>query len=93
MKNKKQPTSYRCLEGTGYFAENCETKEQAWELILEEHPDSDDADFDRTIDELKQVWMRPCLDCQSAWVSDDVCGECGEPRLSKRGYFVWYLEA
>jgi len=88
---KKKPITYKCIEGTGYFAENCTTKEEAWELILGELPDSEHDDFDRTIDELQEVIMRPCIDCRSAWTGDDVCGECGEHRLSKRGYYAWYL--
>jgi len=32
-----------------------------------------------------------CLDCGSYWISDDVCGECGEYRLSKRGRECWYI--
>ena len=92
MKNKI-PTAYRCIENTGYFAENCKTKEEAWELIQCEAPDAEDDDFPYTIADLQQVEMRPCLDCGTAWATDDnVCGECGEPRLSKRGYLAWYLE-
>lgn len=45
------------------------------------------------IDDLKEVVMRPCLDCNSSWVSDDVCGDCGEHRLSKRSYKAWTLSA
>jgi hypothetical protein len=91
MKNK-QSVAFKCVEGTGYFAENCKTREEAFELIRGEHPDGEDNDFDRTADELNEVIMYPCLDCKSSWVSDDVCGECGEYRLSKRGKAVWYLE-
>lgn len=87
---KKQPVSYPDVEGNGYFAENC-TREEAWELILGELPDSEDKDFDRTIDELQQVAMHKCLDCGSYWTGDDVCGECGEARLSRRFHYAWYL--
>jgi len=88
---KKMPSAYRCIENTGYFAENCKTKEEAWELIQGEMPDSEDDDFPYTIANLEEVEFRPCLDCHSAWTGDDVCGDCGEARLSKRGYLAWYL--
>lgn len=88
---KKQPTSYRCCEGTGYFAENC-TREEAFELISADHPDGEDEDFQYTAEDLKEVTMRPCKDCGSSWTGDDICGECGEDRLSKRSYRAWYLE-
>jgi DNA-directed RNA polymerase subunit RPC12/RpoP len=32
-----------------------------------------------------------CLDCGSHWISDDVCGECGEYRLSKKGRELFYF--
>lgn len=32
----------------------------------------------------KIVFLSICLDCESYWINDDVCGECGEYRLSKR---------
>ena len=96
MDKKKQPISYKCVEGTGYFAENC-TKEEAIELILAEIPDSEDDDFQEihnvTIDKLEQVVMRKCLDCETFWVDeDDTCGDCGENRLSKRFHYAWYLQ-
>lgn len=89
---KKQPVAFQCSENTGYFAENCATREEAFDLIRAEHPDGEDADFSFTAEDLKEVKMRQCIDCHSAWTGDDVCGECGESRLSKRFYYAWYLE-
>ena len=90
---KKQPTTYRDVEGNGYFAENCKTKEEAFELICADYPHADDEDFARTAEELKSVRMRKCLDCDSYWVDEDgTCGDCGEQRLSKRWNQAWFLE-
>lgn len=40
----------------------------------------------------KEAYLRKCLDCDSYWVSEDVCGECGEYRLSKREKFCYYVK-
>lgn len=36
-------------------------------------------------------FLRKCLDCDSMWMSEDVCGECGEYRLSKREKPCYYV--
>jgi len=40
------------------------------------------------------VEMAMCLDCHSWWVGDDqLCGECGEDRLSKKYKDVyWFMK-
>lgn len=40
----------------------------------------------------REVATYKCLDCGSYWISDDVCGECGEYRLSKRAKYCFYFE-
>lgn len=39
------------------------------------------------------VPMQDCLDCGSGWVTsdDEICGECGEYRLSKKKRWVWWF--
>lgn len=88
---KKHPISYRCVEGTGYFAENC-SKEEAWQLILAELGVDENNETSYVIDNLQQVEMRKCLDCGSFWSDSNECGECGEQRMSKRFHLAWYLE-
>lgn len=44
------------------------------------------------IEQSKYVASYKCLDCESYWTSDDVCGECGEYRLSKRAKWCWYFQ-
>jgi hypothetical protein len=44
-----------------------------------------------TEDSIKHAIMYKCLDCESYWISDDVCGDCGEYRLSKRAIPCWYV--
>lgn len=87
---KKLPNVWKCCEGTGYFAENYKIKEEAFEAILGEIM-LEEEDIERTADNLEKVFLRKCLDCESYWTGDDVCGECGQMRLSKRGHWAWYL--
>ncbi len=46
---------------------------------------------DYEIDDMELTTSYKCLDCGSFWISDDVCGECGEFRLSKRPIPTYYL--
>lgn len=39
----------------------------------------------------KLVFMSKCLDCESFWTNEDVCGECGEYRLSKRQHPAYFF--
>jgi hypothetical protein len=63
-----------------YFVLGCRDKTEALKLIKKEMFNKGNL----TISELSEVVMKKCLDCGSSWVSDDVCGECGEDRLGKR---------
>lgn len=37
------------------------------------------------------VFLSRCLDCNSYWINDDVCGECGEYRLSKKQKSTYFF--
>lgn len=63
-----------------WFILGCQGREEARKVVLKEFPDQLFNNHNRLV----EVQMRKCLDCGSYWVSDDICGECGEDRLSKR---------
>lgn len=64
------------------------TAEDALELAKKEYPETSSI---YEVDCVHPVEMHRCLDCGSLWISDDVCGECGEPRLSKRILTGWHI--
>ncbi len=37
------------------------------------------------------VFMSKCLDCETYWTNEDVCGDCGESRLSKRAKPAYFF--
>lgn len=80
-----------CLEGTGYFAMNCKTREEAFELMQTDIAENMDAVTDYKAEQLKEVSISRCLDCDSLWTGD-TCGDCGESRLSKRSFAAYFLE-
>lgn len=69
----------------------CKTESEASEEAKQEYPELFDADEDMHFTITDTVSYK-CLDCLSRWISDDVCGECGEYRLSKRAEQVYFIE-
>lgn len=87
---KKKPEASEDVEISGnYYALYCKNREEAWRVVIEDYPEAVQS---YTIDSFEEVIMYKCLDCNSMWVSDDVCGECGEFRLSKKQIPAYYLE-
>lgn len=40
----------------------------------------------------RSVFLSKCLDCESFWINEDeICGDCGEMRLSKRQKHAYYF--
>lgn len=79
---KKIINVFEDVENLGnWYITYTKDKEKAWKQAIFDYPE---ITKQFTIDDMEEVIMYKCLDCESYWVSDDVCGECGEYRLSKR---------
>lgn len=72
-----------------YYIQFAKDKNEAWEVAIAEYPQILE---NYKKEDLQIDTMYRCLDCQSYWISDDVCGECGEYRLSKVKIPVYKLE-
>ncbi len=81
--------AYESWEDAGsYLISYFSSKEDAWHCVIGEFPEIME---DYEIDDMELTTSYKCLDCGSFWISDDVCGECGEFRLSKRPIPTYYL--
>lgn len=79
---KKQISVYPNVENKNeYFVEGATGENSALMYLESEYPE---VKGKFTPKNARIVFMSVCLDCKSNWINDDVCGECGEYRLSKR---------
>lgn len=73
-----------------FFVEGAHDNAEAIKYLEIEYPETKGVFLQKDVQE---VTMHECLDCRSYWVSDDVCGECGEMRLSKRCKYAYSFES
>lgn len=77
-----------CEQELSYFVGGAKNNEEALKYFEIEYPEMKGVFL---LPEIQEVSMYKCLDCGSYWVSDDVCGECGEFRLSRKGKEYYHL--
>lgn len=82
--------AYQNIEERGeYFVEGFEDKLSALLYLETEYPETKDM---FTVEDIEDVDMSICLDCETYWVNDEgICGDCGEMRLSKRSHQAYYF--
>lgn len=86
---KKQIEVFRDVENSGSFlVYNAKDKKEALLTLEFEYPE---VKGEFKIKDIKDTFSYKCLDCLSYWISEDVCGECGEDRLSKKAIQVFYF--
>lgn len=90
MKTPKRIKVFRDIEMHGnFFVEGAKNNEEAMKYLEFEYPETKGQFL---LKDVQEVTMHKCLDCESYWVSDDVCGECGEMRLSNRCKYAYSFE-
>jgi hypothetical protein len=87
---KKKLEIYRdCEDSDSYFVEGVDGEVSALMQIEINYPEAKGVFKPK---DGRLVLMSKCLDCESWWINeDDLCGECGEPRLSKRAHHAYYF--
>jgi ribosomal protein L32 len=89
MKIPKRIKVFEDIENRGYYiVEGANSPEEALKYLALEYPETKDI---FKAEQGKSVRMYKCLDCESYWISEDVCGECGEYRLSKKSRQAYYF--
>lgn len=89
MSKKKETQVFEDCENPGsYLISYFKNREDAWKCALKEYPE---IAIKYTIDDMQLTHTNKCLDCLSSWIGDDLCGECGEPRLSRINVPTYYL--
>lgn len=86
---KKEISVYPNVEDRKeYFVEGATGENSALMYLESEYPEIKGR---FTPKDARLVHMSICLDCNSYWINDDVCGECGEYRLSKRYHEAYFF--
>ena len=92
LKSSHTISVYPEYEGQdGWFVEGAKTEQEAVEAMNSEYLFEDQDTYKVGDAEIKT--LHRCLDCDMQWCHDGdyTCGECGEPRLSKKYIEVYYF--
>lgn len=86
----KGAVSFEDCENKGnYFVLGVKGPMEALMLLGIHYPETKDKFKPK---DAKEAYLRKCLDCESYWMSEDMCGDCGEYRLSKREKSCYYVK-
>lgn len=86
---RKGADSFEDVENRGsYFVWGVKGPMEAM-CVLDIHYPETQGTF--TVKDVREAFLRRCLDCDFWWWSDDICEECGEDRLSKREKAAYYI--
>lgn len=86
---KKKISIYPNVEDKNeYFVEGVSGECEALMILESEYPEIKGKFKPKNA---RVVYLSKCLDCESYWINEDVCGDCGEYRLSKRQHEAYYF--